>query len=109
MKAELLKCLKRGKRNKKQAVRVTGVLRVARLQHFKLPAVNRWPESEMGGRKRLSRFCGGDAVKISDAIPCFLLMSLCFWLSVVDIRGPVSTVSINLESKRPGLSLHFCF
>lgn len=51
MKAELLKCPKRGKRNKKQAVRVTGVLRVAHLRHFKLPAINRWLESKMGREK----------------------------------------------------------
>lgn len=46
-------------------------------------------------------------MKVSDTIPCFLLMSLCLWLSVVDMRGPVTTVCINLESKSPGLCLQF--
>lgn len=99
MKAELLKCRKRGKRNKKQAVRVTGALRGAHLRHLKLPAINRRPERDGKGENVFSRDCGGDAVTVSDAIPCFLLMSLCLWLSVVDIRGPVTTVSISLEFK----------
>lgn len=53
MKAELPKYLKRGNRNKKQAVRVTGILRVAHLGHFELPAVNRRLESETR-RKKMS-------------------------------------------------------
>lgn len=51
MKAELLRCRKRGKRNKKQAVRVTGAVCGAHLRHLKLPAINSQPESEMGREK----------------------------------------------------------
>lgn len=50
---ELPKCLKRGNRNKKQAVRVIGILRVAHLGYYKLPTSNRWLGSEMGREKML--------------------------------------------------------
>lgn len=36
-------------------------------------------------------------MKVSDSVG-FLLMSVRGWLSVVDIRGPVTTVSINPEA-----------
>lgn len=51
MKVELLRGLKRGNRNKRQAVRVTGILRVACLGYCKLPTGDRWLGSEMGRRK----------------------------------------------------------
>lgn len=53
MKVELLRCLKRGNRNKKQAVRVIGILCVAHLGHYKLPISNRWLGSETGREKIL--------------------------------------------------------
>lgn len=53
MKVELLRCLKRGNRNKKQAVRVTGILRVAHLGQYKLPTSNRWLGSETRREKKL--------------------------------------------------------
>lgn len=48
MKVELPKYLKRGNRNKKQAVRVTGILLGARLRLYKLPTINRWLGTETG-------------------------------------------------------------
>ena len=65
MKVELLRCLKRGNRNKKQAVRVIGVLRMAHLGHYKLPTSNRWLGSKMGREKILLT---DNVVKVSDAI-----------------------------------------
>lgn len=65
MKVELLRCLKGGNRNEKQAVRVIGVLRVAHLGHYKLPTSNRWLGSKMGREKMLLT---DNVVKVSDAI-----------------------------------------
>lgn len=53
MKAELLRCLKRGNRNRKQAVRVIGILRVALLGYYKLPTSNRWLRNEMERKKQI--------------------------------------------------------
>ena len=55
MKVELLGHLKTGNRNKKQAVKVTGIHRVAHLGHYKLPTSNRWLGSETEGENILKR------------------------------------------------------
>ena len=68
MKEELLGHMKTGNRNKKQAVKVTGIHRMAHLGHYELPTSNRWLGSETGGENILNRSCGADAAKVSDTI-----------------------------------------
>lgn len=94
MKVELLRGLERGNRNKKQAVRVTGILRVARLGYYKLPTGSRWLGSEMGKEKMLLT---DNVVKVSDAI---LVSSSCRCISgcLVGRRRRVTTVGINTVS-----------
>lgn len=55
MKEELLGHMKTGNRNKKQAVKVTGIHRMAHLGHYELPTSNRWLGSETGGENILNR------------------------------------------------------